>query len=104
MYGQRLWTVNEGGNFVSTGTATTDEGQWLPDDEVPPTLESLLEVFFEEMWPVLRSSMDVFAAYIAANRETSTHPQRWAKGGGGVTGAGGRVPPVPRPFELRICI
>ena len=39
-------------------------GELLAGDEIPETLIPLLAVFFEEMWPVLKSSIDVLSAYI----------------------------------------
>jgi hypothetical protein len=33
---------------------------------VPATIQPLLQVFFAEMWPVLKSSMEVLSAYIAS--------------------------------------
>ena len=28
----------------------SDDGAWLPDDEVPVTLMPILQIFFEQMW------------------------------------------------------
>ena len=48
---------------------TTNGGEWLADDAVPDTVIPLLQVFFTEMWPVLRSTCAVLRRY----RET-IHP------------------------------
>jgi hypothetical protein len=42
------------GKIFKTAPANTDNGEWLPKDAIPPTLEALLKIFFEEMWPVLQ--------------------------------------------------
>jgi len=68
-YGQKLYSVDEDGNLVGR-IANTDEGEWLPDDAVPETLLPVLEVFFEEMWPVLRESARRLSAYIESEAHT----------------------------------
>ena len=50
-YAQSLYSL-ENGKLIGR-PATTDNGAWLPHDMIPPTLESLVAVFFKEMWPVL---------------------------------------------------
>ena len=54
-YGQKLYSVNGQGKLIGR-VATSDGGDWLPDDVVPQTLEPVLRVFFDEMWPYLKSS------------------------------------------------
>jgi glutathione S-transferase len=66
MVGQKIYSLDERGNLVGR-TATSDAGQWLPDDEIPETLLPILEVFFEEMWPVLESSAAVLTRYIESD-------------------------------------
>ena len=65
-YRQKLYSLGEGGELVGR-PATSDGGQWLPDDEVPATLDAVVAVFFEEMWPVLKSTLDRTAAFIASD-------------------------------------
>ncbi len=65
-YDQKLYSLGEGGELVGR-PATRDGGQWLPDDRVPPSLDAVVGVFFEEMWPVLTSSMEKTAAFIASD-------------------------------------
>lgn len=48
--------------------AATDNGETLADDEVPETLLPLLKVFFDEMWPMLKSSIEVLSGYIASGK------------------------------------
>ena len=68
-YGQKLYSLGEGGELVGR-PATSDGGEWLPDDRVPPSLDAIVAVFFEEMWPVLKSTLDKTAAYIASDAHT----------------------------------
>ena len=64
-YGQQLYSLGPGGELVGR-PATSDGGRWLTDDHVPPSLDALIAVFFEEMWPVLTSTMEKMAAFIAS--------------------------------------
>jgi len=65
-YGQKLYGVDAEGQLVGR-VATSDNGEWLPDDEVPETLDPVFRVFFDEMWPYLRSSMEAMRAYLASD-------------------------------------
>jgi hypothetical protein len=65
-YGQKLYSLGEDGELVGR-PATSDGGQWLPNDQVPATLDAVVAVFFEEMWPVLKSTMEKTAAFIASS-------------------------------------
>jgi glutathione S-transferase len=66
-YDQKLYDVGPEGELIPK-PATSDGGAWLPDDEIPATLLPLLEVFFEEMWPVLDSSMHTLRRYLASGQ------------------------------------
>lgn len=68
-YGQKLYGLDENGALVGR-PATSDGGEWLPDDAIPETLLPLLGVFFEEMWPVLKSSMAVLREFVASEAHT----------------------------------
>jgi glutathione S-transferase len=65
-YDQKLYSLNENGELVSR-PATSDNGQWLKDDIVPPSLDAIVAVFFEEMWPMLISTMEKTAAFITSD-------------------------------------
>ena len=65
-WGQKLYSVGAEGALVGR-PATSDGGDWLPDDAMPDTLLPLLGVFFEEMWPVLVSSARVLGDFIASD-------------------------------------
>ncbi len=65
-YGQKLYSLGEAGELVGR-PATSDGGQWLPEDTVPSTLDAIVEVFFDEMWPVMKSTMERTAAFIASD-------------------------------------
>ncbi len=64
-HGQKLYSLDERGDLVGR-PATSDGGEWLPGDAIAESLEPLVAVFFEEMWPVLRSSMRVLSDFIAS--------------------------------------
>ena len=65
-YDQKLYSLDDKGELVGR-PATSDGGQWLGEDEVPATLNAIVAVFFQEMWPVLCSTMEKTAAYIASD-------------------------------------
>jgi glutathione S-transferase len=69
-WGQKLYGLGANGALVGR-PATSDGGEWLPEDMVPETLLPLLGVFFEEMWPVLTSSMRVLTDFIASDAHTA---------------------------------
>jgi len=69
-YGQKLYTRAPDGALVAR-PATSDGGAWVPGDEVPPTLFPVLAVFFEEMWPVLKSTLVTLRAYLASGAHPS---------------------------------
>lgn len=69
-YGQKLYSLGEDGELVGR-PATSDGGQWLKDDHVPLSLDALAAVFFEEMWPMLTSTMEMTAAFIASDAHES---------------------------------
>jgi glutathione S-transferase len=64
-YGQKLYSLSPQGELVGR-VANSDGGAWLPDDAVPETLEALLELFFEEMWPVLANAAEVLSEFISS--------------------------------------
>jgi hypothetical protein len=64
-YNQTLYDVGNGGELIPK-PATSDGGAWLPDDTIPETLLPMVHVFFDEMWPVLDSSMKALTRYLAA--------------------------------------
>jgi glutathione S-transferase len=72
-WGQQLYSIGEDGALVGR-PATSDGGEWLPDDVVPETLLPLLGVFFEEMWPVLTSSLRVLADFVASDAHEAGGP------------------------------
>lgn len=64
-YGQQLYSLGADGELVAR-PATSDDGQWLAGDHLPPTLDALIAVFFDEMWPTLTSTMEKTSAFIAS--------------------------------------
>jgi glutathione S-transferase len=69
-YGQRLYSLDADGELVGR-VANSDGGEWLPGDALAESLLPVLEVFFEEMWPVLQSSMRVLSEFIASPEHQS---------------------------------
>jgi glutathione S-transferase len=65
-YGQQLYSLGDNGELVGR-PANSDGAEWLPDDRVPETLLPLLGVFFEEMWPVLKTTVARLRAFIASD-------------------------------------
>jgi glutathione S-transferase len=71
-YRQTAYKV-EDGKLVPVEDAT-DGGEWLADDEIPDSLLPLLGVFFDEMWPVLKSSIAILRDYIASDAYAAGKP------------------------------
>jgi glutathione S-transferase len=65
-YGQKLYGLDAEGRLVGR-PATSDGGAWLPGDHVPQTLVALLEPFFREMWPVLKSTLAIVRDFVASS-------------------------------------
>ncbi len=65
-YDQKLYSLGENGELVGR-PATSDGGQWLADDQVPASLDAIVAIFFEEMWPVMKSTMERVTAFIASD-------------------------------------
>jgi hypothetical protein len=65
-YNQKLYSLGEDGALVSE-PATSDGGEWLADDAIADTLIPVLEVFFDEMWPMLVSSMDALTRFVQSD-------------------------------------
>ena len=66
-YGQKLYSLDANRDLIAR-PATSDGGAWLGDDALPPTLLPVLEVFFAEMWPMLRSELTTLRAYLESGR------------------------------------
>ncbi len=66
-YGQKLYSLGPDGTLVGR-PATSDGGEWLGDDRIAPTLLPVLEVFFSEMWPMLKSTLATLRAYLASGQ------------------------------------
>lgn len=64
-YNQKLYSLVDG-ELVGR-PATSHGGEWIEGDVIPPTLAPLLGVFFDEMWPVLESSIERLTAFVASD-------------------------------------
>jgi glutathione S-transferase len=69
MYGQKLYSLGADGELVGR-PATSDGAAWLADDAIAESLLPILEVFFEEMWPVLVASAETLTRFIASDEHT----------------------------------
>ncbi len=65
-YNQKRYDVDDSGALLPK-PATSHGGEWVSEDTIPHTLEPVVGVFFEEMWPVLVSSMDTLTRYLASD-------------------------------------
>lgn len=63
-FGQKLYSVGTDGTLIGR-EAMSDDGAWLPDDRVPETLTPILDIFFDDMWPFLKSSIAALSDFIA---------------------------------------
>ena len=68
-YNQQLYHLGSDGELIGE-VATSDGGEWLADDVIPTTLEPLIEVFYEEMWPTLQASLGALRAYLDSDAHT----------------------------------
>jgi glutathione S-transferase len=68
-YGQKLYSL-EDGELVGR-PATSDGGQWIPGDEVPKSLDAVIAIFFDEMWPVMKSTIERVTAFIESDAHTA---------------------------------
>lgn len=69
MAGQRLYSMGADGELVPR-PATSDGGAWLPGDAIPESLLPFVGLFFEEMWPVLRSATERLRAFVDGDAHT----------------------------------
>ena len=70
---QRLYSLGADGELVGR-PATSDGGAWLEGDAIPETLDPIIATFFDEMWPVLASSLDVLRDFVASDAHTAGDP------------------------------
>ena len=45
----------------------SDQGAWLEGDVVPETVNAIVNVFFEEMWPYLCESMEALSRFVESD-------------------------------------
>jgi len=65
-FGQKLYGLDAEGRLVPR-IASTDAGEWLAGDTLADSLLPVLAAFFDQMWPVLRSSAERLTAFIASD-------------------------------------
>jgi glutathione S-transferase len=66
-FGQQLYRVDSEGSLVGF-EAMSDNGAWLDDDEVPDTINPILDIFFEEMWPYLCDSIEALSHFVNSDQ------------------------------------
>jgi glutathione S-transferase len=67
-YNQKLYSLVDG-ELVGR-PATSHDGEWTQEDVIPSSLAPLLGVFFEEMWPVLESSVERLSSFLSSPAHT----------------------------------
>ena len=72
-YDQKLYALDAAGELVAR-PANRHGAAWLPDDEIPESLDAVVALFFEEMWPVLADAAAVLTRFIE-----SEHHERGAE-------------------------
>ena len=65
-FGQKLYSVGDDGELIGR-EAMSDDGAWLADDVVPDALTPIFTIFFEQMWPFLKSSITALGRFIASD-------------------------------------
>lgn len=65
-FGQKLYSLGPDGALVGR-SASSDGGDWLADDEIPETLDAIVAVLFEEMWPALVGAREALRSFIASD-------------------------------------
>jgi glutathione S-transferase len=65
-YGQKLYSLDDSGRLTGR-VASSDAGAWLPDDAIAESLIPVLSVFFDEMWPVLRSAAATLRRFLESD-------------------------------------
>ena len=75
---------------------------WLPNDQVPETLEPVFRIFFDEMWPYLEASTRALRDYIASEAHAlgDELPRKTFTASPGFEAAQTREGPLTVPFEI----
>jgi glutathione S-transferase len=65
-YGHKYYGLDANGELEER-QVLSDGGAWLEADEVPETLEPILAMFFDEMWPYLKTSIDALKIHLSSD-------------------------------------
>lgn len=100
-YGQKLYGLDANGDLEAR-VATSDDGDWLRDDQVPETLEPVFRIFFGEMWPYLEASTRALRDYIASEAHAlgDELPRKTFTASPGFEAAQTGEGPLTVPFEI----
>ena len=62
-YDETMYTVSSDGKLIGS-SACSDNGKWLPNDEIPETVIPMLKMFFHDFYPLLTNAMKVLKEFI----------------------------------------
>ena len=65
-YGHKYYGLDANGELEER-QVLSDHGDWLAADQVPETLNPILSIFFEDMWPYLKTSIDALTAFASGD-------------------------------------
>ena len=65
-YGHKYYGLDANGELEER-QVLSDHGDWLAADQVPETLDPILSIFFEDMWPYLKTSIDALTAFASGD-------------------------------------
>ena len=68
-YDETIYTVDSDGKLVGR-VSSSDNGDWLPNDEIPPTLIPMLQCFFTDFYPVLTEAMKTLKIYLHSSEHS----------------------------------
>lgn len=70
-HGQKLYSLSDTGELIPR-IASSDAGDWLPNDEIPETLMPVIASFFDEMWPMLVDSTKTLVRFLESDDHAET--------------------------------
>ena len=71
-YSQTSYKVEDG--QLKPFADASDDGDWFKDDQVTDTVLTVVAVFFDEMWPVLKDSISIVRDFLASDLHDANVP------------------------------
>ena len=68
-YDETIYTVDKHGKLVGR-VSSSDNGDWLPNDEIPSTVLPMLQCFFTDFYPVIMDAMKTLKTYLHSSEHT----------------------------------